>query len=90
MEQRALARAVHLNPQARLIDFKLFVGIEKVCRLDFKGAGKLQDIVQADVLLSSLHVTHKVPVRLDHLAQFLLGNAALRAQGTEAFAERRA
>jgi len=26
-------------------------------------------------------------VRLDHLAQLLLGNTALRAQGTEAFAE---
>lgn len=68
-------------------DFKLFVGIEKLCRLHFKGAGKLQDIVETDVLLSTLHVTHKVPVRLDHLAQLLLGNAALRAQGTEAFAE---
>jgi hypothetical protein len=26
-------------------------------------------------------------VRFDHLAKLLLGNAALRAQGTEAFAE---
>ena len=87
MEQRVLARAVRLNRQARLIDFRLLVGIEEFCRLHFKGAGKLQDIIEADVLLSSLHVTHKVAVRLDHLAQLFLGNAALRAQGTEAFAE---
>jgi len=86
-ERRVRPRAVHLNPQASLVDFKLLVGIEELCRLNFEGAGKLKDIIEADVLLSSLNVTHKIPVRFDHLAKLLLGNTALRAQCTEAFAE---
>lgn len=66
----------------------LLVGVKELCRLHFEGAGKLQDIVEANIFLSSFDVTDEVAMRLDHLAKLLLGNAALRAQGTEAFAER--
>lgn len=71
-----------------MADFLFLVEVEEIARIDFQGAGKLEDIVYADILLSPLHRAHKIAIDLDHLAELFLGKAALRAYCTQACAER--
>ena len=72
----------------RLWDFLFLVEIEEIAWVDLESAGKLEDVVYADILLSALHRGHEIAISVDHLAELFLGKAALRAQGTETFAER--
>lgn len=65
-----------------------FIKIEEITGIYLECAGKLENVVDADILLSPFHQGHKIAVNFDHPAEFFLGKAALRAQGTEAFAER--
>ena len=65
-----------------------FIKIEEIAGTHLQCAGKLDDVIEADILLAALHLADKIPVRLDHLAELLLRKAAFRADGTEAFAER--
>jgi hypothetical protein len=66
----------------------LLIEIEEIAWIYLESLGKLENIVQADILLSPFHRSHEIAIHFNHLAQFFLGKAALRAQGTEAFAER--
>jgi len=66
----------------------LLVEIEEIAWIYLESAGKLENVVYTDILLSAFDACHKIAIRLDHLAELFLGKAALRAQGTETFAER--
>ncbi len=68
--------------------FLFLVGVEEVARADLQGTSELEDVVEADVLLAAFDLTHKITVHLDHLPELFLGQVAVRADGTEAYAER--
>lgn len=68
--------------------FLSLIEVEEVAGIYFESAGELKDIIQADILLSAFHFTHKIAVDLDHGAQFLLGQLPFRAYGTQTCAER--
>ncbi len=68
--------------------FLFLVGVEEVAGADLQGASELEDVVEADVLLSAFDFTDEITVHLDHLPELFLGQAAVRADGTEACAER--
>jgi hypothetical protein len=66
----------------------LGIVVKKVAGIDFQGAGKLEDIIETNVLPSALHFADKIPVCLYHLTELLLRKTAFRADGTQACAER--
>ena len=68
--------------------FLFFVGVEEVARADLQGASELEDVVEANVLLAAFDLTDEITVHLDHVPEFFLGQVAIRADGTEAYAER--
>jgi hypothetical protein len=68
--------------------FLLLIEIEEIAWVYLESAGKLENVVYTDILLSPFHRGHEIAINFDHLAEFFLGKAALRAQGTKAFAER--
>ncbi len=66
----------------------MLVEIEEIAWIYLESAGKLENVVYADILLSALDRGHEIAISVNHLAERFLGKAALRAQGTETFAER--
>jgi hypothetical protein len=64
------------------------VQIEESAGADFKGAGELKNIIEADILLTAFHLSDEITVDLDHGAQLFLGQAPFRAYGTQTCAER--
>lgn len=64
------------------------IKVKKVAGTHFQRAGKLEDVVEANILFPPLYFTHEVAVSFDHFAQLFLGNASLFAQRTQTFAER--
>lgn len=68
--------------------FLFLVGVEEVARADLQGTSELEDVVEADVLLAAFDLTDEITVHLYHLPKLFLGQAAVRADVTEACAER--
>jgi hypothetical protein len=68
--------------------FLSLVAVKEIAGIDFESAGELQDIVEANILFTPFHFADEITVHLYQLAKLLLGQAALRADGTQAFAER--
>jgi hypothetical protein len=64
------------------------VEIEESAGTYLESAGKLKDIIEADILFTAFHLADKITVDLDHGAQLFLGQAPFRAYGTQTCAER--